>query len=104
MTNEEIKSKLALTEEQKMLVEKFNNLLKEMKDNKIGIVYDSCIDSMSFSAFNSEEVTEVGDKEWLDCCKKESIDIEDCIKWGNLNFDDIYEYDSFNGNLHASFK
>ena len=104
MTKDEIKSKLALTKDQKRLVEKFNNTLKEMQENNIGIVYDSCIDSMSFSAFNKEHVLDVDNEEWVDTCGKGSVDVDDCIEWGNLKFDGIHEYDSFYGNLHAAFK
>ena len=104
MTQEEIKSKLALTENQKALVEKFNKLLKEMKENHIGIIYDSRLDSMSFSAYNAEDVLSIGNSEWLEYNDDEMEDVEICMEWGNLDFENsIDEYNDAYGNLHAVF-
>jgi len=101
MTKEEIKSKLALTPEQKELVEKCNELVKEMKENNIGIVFNYSLDSLSFAAFNNSEVLEMDNEDELSSDSSE--DIEDAVEFGNIFNECIYIYDSYYGNLHAVF-
>ena len=106
MTQEEIKSKLALTESQKELLKKFNDLLKEMRENNIGIVYDSCCGNMAFAAFNDEEVLDMDNAGWMEIvgvADGEEIDVENFVEWGNMDFENIMEYNSSFGNLHAVF-
>ena len=102
MTQEEIKAKLALTDEQQVLVAKFNTLLKEMEKNNIGIVYDSCIDCMGFAAFNAEEVLDMNNLGYTQD-DDEAVDVDNSISWGNLEFGKLYEFNSHYSNLYAVF-
>jgi len=102
MTQEEIKAKLALTDEQKSIVDELNNLLKTAKAWDIGIVFNYSLDSLSFAAFNGSEVLEMDNSEEL-IDSENGVDVENCVEFGNIFGEDIYIYDSFYGNLHAVF-
>ena len=74
-----------------------------MKENKVGIILDYCLDSLSLTAFNDSEIVGIGNQE--DLTEDEVIDVEDFLEWGNLAMphDDYYTYDHFYSDLHVVF-
>lgn len=102
MTPEEIKTKLALTDEQKELIKKFQEIVKEMKENHIGIIFDTCVDQLSFAAFNEKEVLEIGDKDWMNQ-PDNAVEVEDFLVFGNIMKDSIYDYNSYFCPCYAVF-
>lgn len=98
MDKETVKKKLALTEEQQALLDKFVGVWKEMKAKKVGIILDYSIESLSLTAFNESEVLHIGNAEDLD----DGVDVEDAMEWGNIGIE-YHTYDHYYSNLHAVF-
>lgn len=102
MTNEEIKQKLALTEEQQKMVNLINKLMQEAKEMNIGFVFDMNLGSMNFAAFNNTNVLEMDNEGELQD-QENAVNVEDCVEFGNVFNESFYIYDSYYTKLYAVF-
>ena len=91
LSAEELAKLVAPTDVQRQLVKEFGNLLREMKEKGVKLVYD--IDNDSYAAVNMNNLSV------LSCFDEDlddnSVNLEHAIEWNNVpNVGNIYEYNS----------
>lgn len=89
---------IELTQRQTELVDKLNELLKEMQSEDIQIVYDRA--EYSFAAINAKNILRLQDDDEHD---EDAVNIEHEVHWGNISNEYIHDYDSYYGDLYAVF-
>ena len=93
-----MEKRIDLTQKQSELVDKLNELLRKMNDEGIHIVYDR--KEYSWAAINAKNILHLQDAYEHD---KDAVNIEDQVHWGNIDIENIHDYDSYYGDLYAVF-
>ena len=92
LSNSELKKLVALTDVQRQLVKEFGNLINEMEEKGVKLVYDSS--NYSYAAVNMNNLSVLSSEE--EDLNDDSVNLEQAIEWNNVpNIGGIYEYSSY---------
>ena len=94
-----MKQGFEFSEKQNALIKECGELLKKMKENNIMLVWETS--ESVLGVINTTNIAKLHDGYEP---PKEAVDVEDAVEWNVFDYDCIFDYDGYYGNLMAVMK